>query len=93
MPGNRLLTRAEFQQDLAEVCRIYNQNPAMPNTITINGQQLSYAETETLRGAVTAFYDEMSAPLALGDDDHGRTMTAAYSHHCEQILRMLGVIG
>jgi hypothetical protein len=93
MTGNRLITVAEFDQDLARICEIINRTPMLPNTITINGQQLSYAETETLRGAVTAFYDEMSDPLHLGDDEHGRTMVAAYRRNCEQILRLLGVIG
>lgn len=63
-----------------------------PDTITINGQQLTDAEANTLRVAVTALHSEMSDPLALGEDEHGRTMTRLYSHHCEQILAMMGVI-
>ncbi len=61
--------------------------------ISINGQHLTYAESETLRVAVTDLHSDMSDPLALGDDEHGRTMVAAYRHHCERILRLLGVIG
>jgi hypothetical protein len=62
------------------------------NTITINGHELSYAVAETLRGAVTSFHSEMSDPLHLGDDEHGRAMVAAYRRNCEEILRLLGVI-
>lgn len=64
-----------------------------PNTIFINGQHLTDPEVNALRVAVTALHSEMSDPLALGDDEHGRTMTGVYFRHCEQILRMLGVIG
>lgn len=64
----------------------------MTATITINGQHLTDPEANTLRVAVTALHSEMSDPLALGDDDHGRTMASLYRQNCEQILTLLGVI-
>lgn len=60
--------------------------------VLINGEPLAPGEAESLRCAVTALHSEMSDPLALGDDDHGRTMTGHYRRHMERILRLMGVI-
>lgn len=61
-------------------------------TIHINGEPLAPGEAESLRCAVTALHSEMSDPLALGDDEHGRTMTRLYRENMERILVLMGVI-
>jgi len=58
--------------------------------ITINGRPLTEAEVNTLRVAVTSFHSEMSDPLALGDDEHGRFMTSAYRVNAGSILWLIG---
>jgi hypothetical protein len=61
-------------------------------TIHINGEPLSPGEVESLRCAVTEFHGEMCDPLALGNDEHGRTMTRLYRENMERILVLMGVI-
>jgi hypothetical protein len=61
-------------------------------TVHINGEPLAPGEVESLRCAVTALHSEMSDPLALGNDEHGRTMTGYYRQHMERILTLMGVI-
>lgn len=61
--------------------------------VSINGEFIAHGEVESLRVAVTAFHSDMSDPLTLGDDEHGRFMTKHYRQHTERILRLMGVIG
>jgi hypothetical protein len=56
---------------------------AEPN-ITINGQQLSEAEAMTVRVAVASFAMSLTDE-GLGDDDHGKKMTAAYLARLQEI--------
>ena len=63
-----------------------------PPTIVINGRTLATSEVESLRGAATHFHSYMGDPDALGKDDHGRGMVAAYRRHMETILILMGVI-
>jgi hypothetical protein len=60
--------------------------------VSINGEYITHGEVESLRVAVTNFHSEMSDPLALGDDEHGRFMTKHYFRNMERILRLMGVI-
>jgi hypothetical protein len=60
--------------------------------VSINREFITHGEVESLRAAVTAFHSEMSDPLALGDDEHGRFMTKHYRQHMERILRLMGVL-
>lgn len=46
--------------------------------VSIEGEFLTHGEVESLRCAVTALHSEMSDPLALGDDEHGRAMVRHY---------------
>lgn len=61
--------------------------------VSINGEYITHGEVESLRAAVTAFHSEMSDPLALGNDEHGRFMVKHYHQHMERILQLMGVIG
>lgn len=67
--------------------RIYNR-PA----VSINGEYITHGEVEALRVAVTSFLSEMSDPMVLGDDEHGRFMTKHYRQSMERILKLMGVI-
>lgn len=60
--------------------------------VSINGEFITHGEVESLRAAVTAFHSEMSDPVALGDDEHGRFMAKHYRQHMERILRLMGVL-
>ena len=60
-------------------------------TITINGITLAPSEAECLFCAVTAFHSEMSDPLALGGDEHGRAMAKAYREGMARVLWLMGV--
>ncbi len=57
--------------------------------ITINGAKLSMAQSMTLRIAATAFLTEMSQPVALGDDEHGRRMVKAYRERLVEIMKIM----
>lgn len=58
--------------------------------ITINGVQLTNAQAMALRVACTAYHQEMASnPDALGDDEHGRRMVAAYRDRLGEVLRLL----
>src|SRR4051812_33049085 len=58
--------------------------------IIINGAPLSTAQAMTIRVALQSFLSEIAAdPDALGDDEHGRAMRAAYlnrGHEINQIM-------
>jgi hypothetical protein len=57
--------------------------------IIINGMRLSSAQAMAVRVAVTSYHGEMSDPVALGDDDHGRAMTKAYRERLSEVLRQM----
>lgn len=60
--------------------------------VSINGEFITHGEVESLRAAVTAFHSEVSDPMHLGDDEHGRFMTRLYRENMERILTLMGVI-
>lgn len=55
-------------------------------TITINGHILTSAQVMAVRAAISSFYTEMGEPDALGDDEHGRAMAAAYRARLMEVL-------
>jgi hypothetical protein len=57
--------------------------------VTINGVDLSVGQAMTLRVAMAQFLEDMSHPNALGTDEHGRRMTAAYREHARNISAMI----
>lgn len=57
--------------------------------ITVNGHELRVGEAMTIRVALTDFLFELSDPNALGDDAHGRRMTAGYRDCAKSILRLM----
>lgn len=59
--------------------------------ILINGDRLTVGEAMTFRVAVTHFHGWL-AENNLGDDEHGRAMTAGYRKNCESMFRKMGVI-
>lgn len=61
-------------------------------TITINGHPINSAQAMAVRVAVSSFHTEMGAPDALGDDEHGRLMAAAYRARLTEVLRLFGRI-
>ena len=60
--------------------------------VSIEGKFLTHGEVESLRCAVTALHSEMSDPLALGGDEHGRFMTKHYRRDMDRVLRLMGVV-
>lgn len=59
--------------------------------ITINGQELSLAESMTLRCAVTSFLSDVSKN-GLGEDETGKAIAESYIRHSTEILKKIGVI-
>lgn len=59
--------------------------------ITINGQELSIAESMTLRCAVTSFLSDISKN-GLGKDETGQAIADGYVRHSTEILKKIGVI-
>jgi hypothetical protein len=57
--------------------------------IIINGTKLNVGQSMTLRVAVSSMLAEMQNPDALGDDGHGRTMTAAYRERLSELAVMI----
>ena len=55
--------------------------------ITINGVQLTTAESMTMRVAIGSFL--ISIQSGLGDDEHGRIMTEGYTRCCNEIHRLM----
>lgn len=56
--------------------------------ITINGQQLSFAESLTLRVAIGSFQMGLTAD-GLGDDQHGKAMVESYLAHTNSITEKI----
>lgn len=56
--------------------------------IIINGIELTEAQAMAVRVAVSSFYTEMGAPDALGEDEHGRAMAAAYRLRLAEVYRL-----
>lgn len=59
--------------------------------ITINGQELSLAESMTLRCAVTSFLSDISKN-GLGQDETGQAIAEGYVRHSIEILKKIGVM-
>jgi hypothetical protein len=57
--------------------------------ITINGRELTTGQASAVRVAITSFYDEMSEPDALGDDEHGRFMVEQYRNRLSEVLAVI----
>jgi len=57
--------------------------------VIINGKPLSFGQAMALRVACTTFHMDMADPEALGDDEHGRAMTAAYRQRLTEVLQLL----
>lgn len=57
--------------------------------IVINGVKLSFAQSMTLRCAITDFLFTLSEQNALGNDEHGLKMTALYKARAREIERLI----
>jgi hypothetical protein len=57
--------------------------------ITVNGQELTSAQAMAVRAALTDFYFIMGEPNALGFDEHGVAITAAYRARVREVLGMM----
>jgi len=58
-------------------------------TVVINDIKLTEGQIMALRVAVSSLYTQMGEPDALGEDEHGRAMTAAYRAQLALILRLM----
>jgi hypothetical protein len=58
--------------------------------IAINGVRLTTAQAMTIRVALGSFALSLRSD-GLGDDEHGRAMTAAYLHAVGEIHRRMGI--
>ena len=58
-------------------------------SITINGHQLGTSQAAALRVAATNMLTEMSSANALGNDEHGRKLTAAYHARLTEIMHLM----
>jgi len=58
-------------------------------SIIINDHTLTHGQVMTVRVALAGFYFDLSDPDALGDDEHGRAMTAAYRQRLSEIFKWL----
>lgn len=58
-------------------------------TITINGQTLSVGQAMTVRVALSAF--QFGLKDGLGDDEHGKAMTAGYQARLSEIFQMMRI--
>jgi hypothetical protein len=58
--------------------------------ITINGSLLTNAQAMTVRVALGSF--AMSLESGLGDDEHGRAMTAGYKARLNEIYGFMSVV-
>ena len=56
--------------------------------ITINGITLTLAQSMTVRVAVSSFLMSLQES-GLGDDEHGKTMTASYLATGGQVLQLI----
>lgn len=58
--------------------------------ITINGHLVTDAHAMAIRVACGSYLQEMSGnPDALGDDEHGRTMTKLYKMRLDEVMRLI----
>ena len=58
--------------------------------VEINDVRLSVGQAMALRVACTSYFSEMdSNPDALGADEHGRRMAAAYAARLQEVIQML----
>lgn len=56
--------------------------------IVINGEELSYAESMTLRVAINSFLSEMQHS-GLGDDEVGKALSKSYIHNSKEIIKKI----
>lgn len=61
--------------------------------IVINGRHLTEAQAMAVRVAVTNMLTEMADPEALGTDDLGRDITAAYHARLTEVISLILVGG
>lgn len=57
--------------------------------VIVNGVTLTLGQAMALRVAVSDFYTQMGEPNALGDDEHGLAMAAAYRAQLALVLRLM----
>jgi hypothetical protein len=57
--------------------------------ITVNGQPLTEGQAMAVRVAISVYCMEMDEKGALGDDEHGIAMAAAYKDRLTEVLRMM----
>jgi len=57
--------------------------------IVINGVKLTFAQSMTLRVAMSSFRSEMSEEDALGNDEHGKFMAEAYAKRSDEIIELI----
>ena len=57
--------------------------------IVINGVKLTFAQSMTLRVAMSSFRSEMSEEDALGNDGHGKFMAEAYAKRSDEIIELI----
>jgi len=58
--------------------------------ITINGKELTPAQSMTVRVALNDFSLSMQDKNALGADEHGQFMVSAYRSRLSEIMPMFG---
>jgi hypothetical protein len=61
--------------------------------ISIEGVRLNEAQALTVRVAVTELLAKMRELDALGEDDQGRALAAAYAARSREILHLMFVVG
>jgi hypothetical protein len=57
-------------------------------TITVNGTTLTDAQSTTVRVAIENFAADLTAD-GLGDDEHGKRMSALYMERIQEIRRLI----
>jgi hypothetical protein len=58
-------------------------------TIIIGNKMLHEGQSMTVRVALNNFLLDLQEPDALGDDEHGRAMTALYKERLIEVLKMM----
>lgn len=58
-------------------------------SITINGHELTQAQSMAVRMAITNFHAETADPHALGRDEHGLRMCTAYHLRLDEVLKII----
>lgn len=56
--------------------------------VYIDGEKLTEAQVMAMRVALSSFVMKLTED-GLGDDEHGKTMVANYTHHCNAVAAML----